>query len=59
LLNLPFHQWYRWLEKRFKELHDTHELEVQRKNEELKQWQMQMEQEKDQSKPDKKDDRNN
>lgn len=27
-LKLPFHTWYKWLEKRFQDLHDVHQMEI-------------------------------
>lgn len=49
-LSLPFHLWYSWLEKRFQDLHEMHAYEAMKKAEELKQWQLQREQEKESSK---------
>jgi hypothetical protein len=43
---LPFHLWYKWLEKKFKDLHELHVLENDRRSEEIRQWQRQQEQDK-------------
>lgn len=42
-LNLQFHHWYKWLEKRFQDLYDINQMEKQRKEEEVRQWQKQLE----------------